>query len=277
MTVILITGATGFLGTNIVTELLKEEIQVRAVVRSESQNLPHGVQKIVVKDLFDASSDDLDLILNQVDIVVHCAWYVKHHDYLTSAKNFNAYMGTVLLAHAAKENNVKHFLGIGTCLEYGLNQKMPLTVQSDLSPKTIYGTAKLATYQSLQSIFKISNTKFTWCRVFNLYGENEKASRFHPYIHECLQRNELVTVHSGNLIRDYLPVTAAAKMIINAISTNILGPINISSGSPQKLSDIALAIAAQYGKEDLLNIRSTQPDDATPREIVGVPYNFAIL
>ena len=89
---ILLTGATGFVGSHILEELIKSKLKTKIVVRESSiiklDNVDlKDVNICFIDDLFSATDDEIDTILKDVKIIIHSAWYVEHGSYLTSTKN----------------------------------------------------------------------------------------------------------------------------------------------------------------------------------------------
>ncbi len=71
MSTILLTGATGFVGSAFLQDCLAKEIACILAVRSQSKSLPTLVQQVVVGEL--SATQDLSQALQGVDVVVHCA------------------------------------------------------------------------------------------------------------------------------------------------------------------------------------------------------------
>lgn len=83
---ILLTGATGFVGSQILAQLLERGHEVRAVVRESTiRELTLSNQKlelVEVKDLFNAEQELLRKLLKGTDVVIHGAWNVSSQSYL---------------------------------------------------------------------------------------------------------------------------------------------------------------------------------------------------
>ena len=245
---ILITGGTGFLGRQIATQLVNQNFtNVTILGRKKPQNLItiKGLKFKFSKDLFNESFNSLKKKLKNVDILIHAAWYVNPKDYLVSNKNFECLNGTINLAKVALECNVKKFVGIGTCFEYDTDAKY-LSVNTKLSPKLLYSACKASVYLTLSRFFNLSKTKFKWCRVFYLYGENENPQRLYPLIVNKLKNNEVINLGEGKQIRDYMNVKDAAKMIIRFSMNSKEGPKNICTGVPISIKKFALNIAKKF-------------------------------
>jgi dTDP-6-deoxy-L-talose 4-dehydrogenase (NAD+) len=271
---VLVTGANGFLGRQLLKSLIQADIKVCVVVRSGlSQSLRDGGfmgEIIETPDIFLESADWWVHVFKGVDVVVHSAWYLNPQNYLHSEVNLDCLAGTIVMAKAAKEAKIKKFVGIGTCLEYDLSEKY-LTINTRLSPTTLYGSSKLSAYLILKSLFSTSNVEFSWCRLFSLFGDGDKESRLAGYIIRQIRDSKRVELTSGTQIRDYLDVSVAAQKIIDVALGDKRSAINICSGEGISIRKFAEKIALRYGGLELLHFgaKLDRPDEADC--IVGVP------
>lgn len=270
---ILITGGTGFLGSQIAKQLLNQGFKNITILGRKKPNYLVTNKSLnfkFSKNLFKESFTSLKKRLKNVDILIHAAWYVNPKDYLVSEKNFECLEGTINLAKAASECGVKKFVGIGTCFEYDLSAKY-LSTKTKLLPKLLYSACKASVYLTLSRFFNLSKTKFKWCRVFYLFGENEKPQRLYPLIIDKLKKDEVINLGEGKQIRDYMNVKDAAKMIINFSMNNKEGPKNICSGIPISIKNFALSIAKKTNKQNLLVFKKQKIKRTfDPNFIVGI-------
>lgn len=275
---ILLTGATGFVGRQVLRTLADNDVNMTVVVREGKQQLLeclHAIKRVVTTpDLFAETSDWWADVCENVDIVVHVAWCVEPGKYLHSTTNLDCLMGTLQLAKGSSQAGVKRFIGIGTCFEYELEGSL-LTVETPLRPSTPYAAAKAATFMMLSRWLPQEGVEFAWCRLFYLYGEGEDGRRLVPYLHERLRSGQLAELTSGNQIRDFINVRDAGRMIAEAAMSNICGPINICSGIPITVRQLAEKIADEYGCRDLLKFGARQENLVDPACVVGLPSNLS--
>jgi dTDP-6-deoxy-L-talose 4-dehydrogenase (NAD+) len=177
--------------------------------------------------------------------------------------------GTITLAQAAVASGVRRFIGIGTCFEYDLSEGY-LTTKTPLSPSTPYAAAKASVYSTLSQWLPQKNVEFCWCRLFYLYGENEDQRRLVPYLRSKLAAGEIAELTSGKQIRDFLDVTKAGEMITKNALSNALGAINICSGIPITVRQLAENIAAEYNRQDLLRFGVRSDNLTDPSCVVGI-------
>ena len=267
---ILVTGATGFVGRQIVKALINNNQKITVITRAQNKEIiPSGIDIIETEDLFAESDARLAEILKSVDTLIHAAWYAEPGKYLTSLLNLDCLTGTIRLAKAFAEAGGKRFVGIGTCFEYDLTQGV-LSVNTPLNPKTLYAACKVSAFQVLGQLFPSKNVEFLWCRLFYLYGEGEDPRRLVPYLKKCLSSGEVAGLTSGNQIRDFLDVEEAGAMISDASLSSLQGPLNICSGIPITVKQLAEQVADEFGRRDLLRFGARPDNLVDPPCVVGV-------
>jgi nucleoside-diphosphate-sugar epimerase len=270
---ILITGAYGFVGQQVLKCLMTENVLIILVVREGRELLSSNnsaIESIIVtKDIFAETVEWWANVLQSVDTVIHLAWYVESGKYLEAPQNIDCLIGTLNLAKGAVIAGVRRIIGIGTCLEYDLTQSV-LSTETRLSPISLYAIAKTALYTCLSSLLTANSIEFTWCRLFYLYGEGEDEQRLTPYIRKQLQSGEIAELTSGEQIRDYLNVSEAGAKIVEIAVGVKTGPVNICSGIPITVRAFVESIADEYGRRDLLNFYAIPDRKNEPFCIVGV-------
>lgn len=268
MTRVLLTGGTGFVGRQILRQVLARGCSVRAVVRGGS--LPDGVEPWVTDDLFAASEAALMDACAGIDTVIHAAWYAEPGKYVESPRNLDCLEGSLRLGRAAVAAGVRRFVGVGSCFEYDLTAGY-LRTDSPLMPRTLYGCAKVAAFLTLSRLMALEGRSFAWCRLFYLFGEGEDSRRLVPYLHAQLAAGELADLTSGRQIRDFLDVAEAGRRIADAALSTAAGPLNICSGEPVTVADLARRIADGYGRRDLLRFGARADAPTDPPCVIGVP------
>jgi len=269
---VLLTGATGFVGRQVHRALVARGQTVRVVIRSgTAARLAAPAERVVTTpDLFAEKAAWWAEACKDVEIVVHAAWYAESGQYLHSPKNQDCLAGTLELARGAIAVGVRRFVGIGTCFEYDAAAGT-LSVNTRLNPQTPYAAAKAATFQALSQLLPSRGVGFAWCRLFYLYGEGEDARRLVRYLRHRLSRGEPAELTSGTQVRDFLDVAEAGAMIAGVAVGTVQGPVNICSGVPVTVRELAERICDEYGGRRHLLRFGARPDNAfDPTRVVGV-------
>ena len=147
---ILVTGATGKVGSRLAKRLAQRGNQLRALVRDvprATDLLGEGIE-LAQGDLLDI--DSLAAAVRGVDAVVHCAAFFRGAtDEQAHATND---LGTQRLANAARAASVKRFVFTSTGLVYGPNGGRPAREDDPCAPIDGYPTSKLAAERFLLTL-----------------------------------------------------------------------------------------------------------------------------
>jgi nucleoside-diphosphate-sugar epimerase len=270
--VILLTGATGFVGRQVLRALAERGCPVRAVVRAGKESQA-ATQTVASPDIFGESEAWWADACRGIDTIIHAAWYAEPGLYLQSPKNIDCVNGTLRLAQGAIDAKVRRFVGVGTCFEYDLSAGH-LSVATPLKPTTPYALAKATAFNALSHLLPANGVEFAWCRLFYLYGEGEDdgedARRLVPYLRAQLKAGERAELSSGTQIRDFLDVREAGRMIAETALGRVQGPVNICSAQPVTVRQLAERIADEYGRRDLLRFGARPDNLVDPPVVVGV-------
>jgi nucleoside-diphosphate-sugar epimerase len=279
---ILITGATGFVGRYVIKSLINSKVEIVLVVREENKDenkkrlkiITNVFKTIITNDLFRENEDWWFETCQGVDTIIHLAWYSEPGLYLDSPKNIDCLLGSLKFANGAIRAGVKRFVGIGTCFEYDLSNRI-LSVETPLRPSTIYAAAKAALFNILSNWLPRQSIDFCWCRLFYVYGEGEDERKLTAYVHKQLMAGKKAELTSGDQIRDFMDVEEVGRLIAKVALSNLQGPINICSGAPITVRKFTEQIADKYDRRDLLNFGERPYNQTDPAYIVGIPnHNF---
>ena len=152
---ILLTGATGFVGSSLLKELLKSGFKVSAVLREKVNTLPELVKQYPVGN-FDKDID-FSKILSGVDCVIHLAGkaHVIDKNKALVSNEFRQIntTATLNLATQSAKIGVKRFIFISSIRVNGNKNNKPFTEQDRPNPQEPYAISK---YEAEQGLLKIS-------------------------------------------------------------------------------------------------------------------------
>ncbi len=223
---VLVTGATGRIGQNMIRALLAEGNTVRALVvrREETSKLPAGVVPFVghLNDLH-----VLDEACSGVDIVFHLAAIVGESKSTMDELIRVNVEGTANLLKVCKKNNIKHFIFASTQDVYGRKRSEPLQESSKAMPTDKYGHSKMLAEHEIENC----GVPYTILRMPTIYGPGFDHSFFK--VLKALQEDKIVIIGNGknHLSLIHIVDVVNAMMLIKdnpEISTNKV--YNVSDG-----------------------------------------------
>lgn len=258
---VLLTGASGFVGRAIHAALLARGVVVEPVGRGTRAGW-HRADLLV-------ATDRARLVEGtRAKVLVHAAWYVAHGSFWASPMNEAWRVASVDLARRFLAAGGRRVVGLGTCAEYavkGASGAWPET--RTIAPATPYGRAKAGLHADLGSLCADAGASLLWLRLFHLYGSGEDPARLVPSLARALAAREPARVRAAGLLRDFASTAHIGDCVADLCGTDAAGAMNLGSGAPRRLGDLARILAQAAGREDLLDLRDEPaPDD--PPEMV---------
>jgi nucleoside-diphosphate-sugar epimerase len=244
----LVTGASGFLGSWLVRQLLKDGHSVMAVVRRGGQH----PRLTAIASQLEFAYADLSTIPNIAagarhflpDVTFHLAWQGGNSGRFVNDPEqvYTNVPGTLELVRIAHEAGCKGFFFFGSSVEYG-TYRIPVRETDTASPRNLYGQTKYAMMQLTQALSRKWGMRFCGIRPFWTYGPMDDELRMIPYvIHQFLGGNR-PKVTAGEQLWDYLYVEDAVKALVGlATSRDATGIFNLGSGSPRPLKSVVSTI-----------------------------------
>ena len=243
---ILVVGGTGFIGTNLVKRLLKIGAKVTCLaLKKKKKKISHKNLKYIFCDY--ANFNILKKKINKpFHYVVNLGGYIDHSKFFVKGNKVidNHFSSTMNLLLSLKKRQLKRYLHIGTCDEYGENIS-PIKEDVREDPITSYAFAKLASINLIIMLSKTENFPATALRLFLVYGPHQKNDRLIPQvINGCLKKKNF-PVSKGNQLRDFCYVDDVINAVILCLTKKkALGEIfNVGSGKPVSVKFIINTIS----------------------------------
>jgi dTDP-6-deoxy-L-talose 4-dehydrogenase (NAD+) len=229
---IAVTGATGFIGRHVLSELVSHPVDVVAVVRKISpvNSILNDIDLVQV-DLNNPPQNAFDVI-GRPDVLIHLAWgglpnyRSLHHFEHELPIQYRFLSGLV-------RSGLSGLVVAGTCFEYGM-QSGQLSEAMEAYPDNPYGFAKDTLRRQLEYLRKSQPFALTWTRLFYLYGDGQAESSLLPQLKLAVEQGHGVfNMSGGEQLRDYLPVIDVAKNLVTlALNRADIGVLNLCSGKP---------------------------------------------
>ena len=246
---VLVTGASGVIGRELLRYLIEEEAYIMSVDRLP---LPEGDWSGVEHLQKDLATDDLDELVNfNPEVIIHLAaaferseespefWEVNWHDNMLVSHN--------VVNLTKKMTDLKTFVFASSYLLYNTELYMSDKLQDvrflketdKLSPRNLCGGAKFYTEKELEFIKELflPDLRVVNARIYRVYGRGSKdiISR---WVRMCLEGETLEVYNKDNQF-DYVFAGDVAKGLLTlAQSPEASGIINLATGTPNPVSNL---------------------------------------
>jgi nucleoside-diphosphate-sugar epimerase len=261
---ILLTGATGFLGSYVLRRFLESSEHPVAFLARRSAD-PWRIADVASRaERIDGDLENLEearpaIVRFAPDAVVHLAWFGVGNRLRNDTRQIDNLRGALDLVRVGHEAGARHFVGLGSQAEYGpcsgaIGESTPT------APTTLYGVSKLATNLFAQHECAARGLRFAWIRLFSSYGPKDDPSwMISSLILQLLERKR-PPLTLGEQRWDYVHATDAADAVVRvALAPEARGIFNLGSGQARPIREIAEMI------RDLV-------DPALPLGFGEVPY-----
>ena len=247
---VLVTGANGYIGSNVVKQLLDDgEVEVVAADIA-TNNIDDRATKINC-NLFDVDPNvNLYEYFGKPDVVLHMAWidgFVHKSDkHLAQLSAHYTFLSNLI------QNGVSQVAVMGTMHEIGFYEGM-IDENTPTNPLSMYGIAKNALRKAIELKCAENDVCYQWLRCFYIYGDDRKAnSIFAKLLKASDEGKTTFPFTTGKNMYDFIHISELSKQISAAITQNdVRGIINCCSGKPMTLAEKV----EQYIRDNNLNIQ----------------------
>ena len=242
----LITGASGFIGSNVIKHALSENIVVHGSTRKKSKIHKTNFQNNPIwipKPFYEISDNEL----KKIDIIINCAAAGVSPQKVSKEKMYEINVEkTFEFFKKAINSGIKIFISIGTCLEYGYGGNFYNKIPSyaKLDPISDYAKTKSLVFEKMYKYSQISKIKFLHIRLFNVYGIGQNENNFWPSLLKAANEGKDFEIKKSKYIRDFVKVEDAAKFIVDQSKNQSLKngfPMVINYGSGKGITLLEFA------------------------------------
>lgn len=226
-----VTGANGYIGSELVKQLADAQIEVLAIDINNTQIDKRADYKQI--DIF----DEFPLgVVKNIDILIHLAWRNGfNHNHPSHLEDLHKHFQ--FIQHVI-DSGCSNISVLGTMHEVGYYEGK-LNEDAPCNPMSLYGVSKNALRQSIECYTKDKDVCVHWLRAFYITGNDLNSnSVFGKLLRSALNGQKEFPFTSGKNQYDFISVDELCRQIIAAsMQTKIDGIINLCSGVPMSLGD----------------------------------------
>ena len=250
---LLVTGATGFVGSHCLGPLVERGYKVLGLYR-ERPPVDLGGVEWVQGDVMDRSRMQQILTEHRPKHLLHLAWIVEPGKLIVDPGNLSWTSASLDLIRAFREAGGERCTISGSCYEYDWRYGYCVDGVTPCEPDTLYGAAKDGLRRAFLAYCNTSGLSGAWARAFFLYGPKENPGRLVSSVAISLLKGQPAKSSHGLQIRDYLHVQDVADGIVALASSQAQGAYNVASGSSTTIRDIIVKLGDIAGRSELLQI-----------------------
>lgn len=286
----LVTGGAGFIGTNLVKQLLAEGHQVRVIDNYAGGKKPERFQagaEYVEGDI--RSKADLDKVCAGIDGIFHLAALPRvifsiENPVETHDVNVN---GTLNVLLAAKDHDIKRVVFATSSSAYGDQEVFPLkedgVIKKPLSPYALHKLIGEEYCRLFSSLYGLETVSLCFFNVYGPYFDPEGAYALVIGRFLKLRKDNLpMTIRGdGEMYRDYTHVFDIVRANILAMTKDTVGKgevINVGNGHPHSVNELVKMIGGEYVFVPTLpgEAKFTHADNTKARELLGWQPTIAL-
>ena len=247
----LVTGATGFIGSALVSRLAAEQVRVTCLVRRKRASLPFDQLpnvRVIAVPSFQTPRLKAELANVTAEVVFNLASYGVQPEDRDPGELIEGNVGLVThLLEAVANWPLLKFIHAGSCSEYGLpgSEGRPIAESQPLRPLSLYGAAKAASVLFGSAYASQLGVPFVTLRLFGVFGTREAPQRLVPYIIDRLENHEGADLTPGEQVRDLLFEDDVVRAFLVAAETELglYEAYNICSSRPTRLRELGEMVA----------------------------------
>ena len=242
----IVTGSSGFIGSNLVAYLLRNNIKTLGIDPFEPE---------IENDLFENHLGYVDTLpdemvnkfFNRDTTLFHIGAKKHRSEHTNTEEIINANVNDFYrLLNLVKLKPVKKIIFTSSLYVYGTKNSPPFSEETPTAPETIYGITKLLGEKLLEKFSKETGIPSLSLRLFFIYGSNQRtrASNYESVIHKTVKlvkENKSPEIYgSGEQGMDFVHVDDLCQFFIDQLSTHESGydVLNFSSGTCTTINEL---------------------------------------
>ena len=261
-----VTGGAGFIGSNLVDELVSQSHEVHVIDNFISGKKENCNKKAIYHRIDISDPSNLKLIsdvIKNTDTVFHCAALARVQPSLIDPIKYemNNTIGLVNMLKSSVDKNVRRFVYSASSSAYGSTDKLPSKESDEPNPISPYANQKYYGELCCKMFSKAYKIETVSLRYFNVYGERQNLGGAYAtvvgiFLDQLKNGNPLTINGNGNQRRDFTYVGDVVNANILSSKSSLVGSgevINIGSGKNISINDLASFIGGRKKYLDPVN------------------------
>lgn len=247
----LVTGGWGYIGTNLVRELLSRGSEVIVIdINPPVKHLKYLLTKV---NWINDSINNIKKYDIEVDYVFHLSGIANVKlSVLNPELDFDVNLqSTVKLLEWSRTRKIKKIVFSSSVSVLGNNIINPVSENTAYSPKSPYGASKSSSENYMTTYNNVYGVPTVVARLFNVYGPGQIKLFFSDIIYKLFDNQYEIEIWGGGVqIRDYLHINDLVNGLIILAQRGMEGEIyNLASGIPLRLKDFVKFISKQFSRK----------------------------
>ena len=274
---ILVIGGAGFIGSHVVSELLKTDVNQVVVY----DNLTRGKRSNIEQSLQDSRCSlyanggdirDIDLLndaMRGMDGVIHLAamWLLHCKDFPRTAFHVNI-EGTFNVLEACVQNNIKRLVYSSSASVYGDAAEVPMTEKHPFNNRNFYGATKIAGEAMCRAFYDRYGLDYVGLRYMNVYGPHQDQTAAYtgviPIMLNKIDANEQPTINGdGSQAYDFIDAEDAGRCNVLAMESETTDEFyNVGTGIQTSIKKLCDTILEMQKSDLVVKYNPYNEDDA---------------
>lgn len=291
---ILITGAAGFIGANLILRLIQESEGSRIIgIDNMNDYYDVGLKKYrlkLIEKKMDKSNTDWKFVKGSIsdekfikeifqqdkpDIVINLAaqagvrYSINHPDaYIES--NLTGFYN---ILESCRHNPVEHLVFASSSSVYGANRKIPFSTEDKTdTPVSLYAATKKSNELLAYAYSKLYGIPSTGLRFFTVYGPAGRPDMFYFSATQKLIRGESIQIFNyGNCKRDFTYIDDIVEGVVRVIKG---APVKVTGKDGSEIPPYAVYNIGGGSPENLLDFIGVLQEELIRAGVLPATYNF---
>jgi dTDP-glucose 4,6-dehydratase len=275
---VLVTGAAGFVGSNLVDSLLSDGNEVFGIdnfCTGSSENIAHlaGITNFTFleRDIITGLGDFAKIKFDQIFHMASPASPPRYMELAIETMHVNTTATELLLQHATKNGSRLLFASTseiyGDPLEHPQHENYWGNV-NPIGPRSVYDEAKRFGETLISHFHRSENTDTVIVRIFNTYGprmDPDDGRVVSSFLRDAILGKPLQVFGNGEQTRSFCFVSDLVTGIIAAMDSGINGPVNLGNPNEFTLLELAKKVGETLNIEPVIEFQNLPTDDPRMR------------